>query len=426
MRLGADRVLRRRISQRPSEGERPGVRSASMGPTGVVVVVLLVVVLLADGCVVTKSWSWLRVIGPAAATRTTGRGRGQPPGRAPVTPQAGRRERGHLLGVVEPTGRRADRSRAAGVRGTATPASPQDARLPAMAERRDEMVAAQYFAAVAGMAAMRHCLTRPSAVRARLDDVCRLVEHLDEFPNDLVVPVIEHDLTSGYDAWAEHYDGPNPAVEADAVVVHDLLAAVPPGIALDAACGTGRHSRHLADRGFEVIGVDANATMLARAEAKVPVGDFRLGDLGALPVDDTSVDVVVCSLALTHVSDLGPALAEFARVVRPRGIVIVSDVHPLYVAFGGAAVFPTASERFELHYVPNLVHPVSEYVRAAVDAGLLIRECREPVVPDVAITTNPAHSVVPEAVRQAFEGLPFLLVWRFERAEGPPASRPGA
>jgi hypothetical protein len=71
MRLGAGRVLRRRISQRSSERERPGVRSASMGPTGVVVVVLLVVVLLADGCVVTKSWSWLRVIGPAAATRTT-------------------------------------------------------------------------------------------------------------------------------------------------------------------------------------------------------------------------------------------------------------------------------------------------------------------------------------------------------------------
>jgi SAM-dependent methyltransferase len=289
-----------------------------------------------------------------------------------------------------------------------------------MAERRDEMVAAQYFSAVAGMAAMRHCLTRPSTVRERLDDVCRVVEHLDEFPNDLVIPVVEHDLTSGYDAWAEHYDGPNPAVEADAVTVHDLLAVLPAGIALDAACGTGRHSRHLADRGFEVIGVDANATMLARARAKVPAGDFRLGDLGALPVDDAAVDVVVCSLALTHLPELGPALAEFARVVRPGGTIIVSDVHPLYVTFGGAAVFPTASEGFELHFVPNLVHPVSDYVRAALDAGLLIRECREPVVPDVAITTNPAHAVVPDAVRQAFEGLPFLLVWRFERTAASP------
>jgi ubiquinone/menaquinone biosynthesis C-methylase UbiE len=291
-----------------------------------------------------------------------------------------------------------------------------------MAERRDEMVAAQYFTAVAGMAAMRQCLLRPSTVRERLDDVRRVVEHLDEFPNDLVIPVVEHDLTAGYDAWAAHYDGPNPAVEADAVVVHDLLAALPPGDALDAACGTGRHSRHLADRGFDVIGVDANRTMLAVAEAKVPEGDFRVGDLGALPVDDAAVDVVVCSLALTHMSDLGPVFAEFARVVRPGGTVIVSDMHPHYVTFGGAAVFPTGSEAFELHFVRNLVHPVSTYVGAALDAGLLIRECHEPAVPEDAITTNPAHAVVPDAVRQAFEGLPFLLVWTLERP-GPAAGQ---
>jgi ubiquinone/menaquinone biosynthesis C-methylase UbiE len=289
-----------------------------------------------------------------------------------------------------------------------------------MAERRDEMVAAQYFAAVAGMAAMRHCITSPSIVRERLDDVCRVVKGLDEFPNNLVIPVIEHDLASGYDAWAPVYDGPNPAVEVDDGVVRDLLAAVPPGVALDAACGTGRHSRHLADRGFEIIGVDANRTMLARAEAKVPGGDFRVGDLRALPVDDAAVDVVVCSLALSHVPEVGPVLAEFARVVRPGGTVIVSDMHPLYVTFGGAAVFPAASEGFELHFVPNLVHPVSDYVRAAVDAGLVIRECHEPVVPDGAITGNPAHAVMPDAVRQAFDGLPFLLVWRFERTAASP------
>jgi ubiquinone/menaquinone biosynthesis C-methylase UbiE len=281
-------------------------------------------------------------------------------------------------------------------------------------ERRDEMVAAQYFAAVAGMAAMRHLLTRPSTVRPRLDDVSRVVGSLDTFPNDLVIPVVEHDVTSGYDAWAENYDGPNPAVEADAAVVQELLAALPAGVALDAACGTGRHSRHLADRGFEVIGVDANRTMLARAEAKVPDGDFRVGDLRALPVEDAAVDVVVCSLALTHVPELGPALAEFARVVRPGGTIIVSDVHPQSVSFGGAAVFPAASDGFELHFVPNLRHPVSEYVRAVLDAGLAIRECREPAFPELAITSNPAYAVVPDAVRQAFEGLPFLLVWKLE------------
>ena len=279
------------------------------------------------------------------------------------------------------------------------------------------MVAAQYFAAVAGMAAMRYCLTEPSLVRARLDDMRAVVEGLDHFPNNLVIPQIEYDVAEGYDAWAPRYDGPNPAVETDEIEVHSLLEHVKGQVAVDAACGTGRHSAYLHQRGFDVIGVDANRSMLALAEAKVPQADFRVGDLAALPVDDDAVDLVVCSLALTHVPTLEPVMAEFARVVRPGGCVVVSDVHPTAVMFGGAAVFPTDSERFELHYVRNTVHAVSDYVGAAAAAGLVVSECREPLVPEGAITANPAHAVVPDAVRQAFTGLPFLLVWRLDRPQ---------
>lgn len=62
---------------------------------------------------------------------------------------------------------------------------------------------------------------------------------------------------------------------------------------------------------------------------------------------------------------------------------------------------------------------MSAYVGAAVGAGLAIRERREPVMPAAAITGNPAHATVPAAVQQAFDGLPFLLVWRLERVEAP-------
>src|SRR5215207_9295221 len=113
---------------------------------------------------------------------------------------------------------------------------------PAVPVRRDTLVAAQYFTAVAGMAAMRSCLTGPSAVRDRLEDVRRVVEHLDEFPNNLEIPVIEYDVDEGYTAWAPRYDGPNPAVEAESPVVRSILERAPRGAALDAACGTGRHA----------------------------------------------------------------------------------------------------------------------------------------------------------------------------------------
>ena len=286
-----------------------------------------------------------------------------------------------------------------------------------MPPRRDTLIAAQYFVAVAGMAAMRSCLTRPSAARGLLQDVRGVVGHLDEFPNDLEIPVLEHDVAEGYAAWAPVYDGPNPAVEAETPVVREILSRAPRGAALDAACGTGRHAAHLRELGYDVVGVDATEAMLDVARAKVPDATFHVGTLEALPVEDRSVDVVTCSLALTHVEDIVPVVAEFARVLRPGGWAVLADVHPLTTTFGGAAVFPSGEEGLLLPYVPNLVHLASEYVMAARAAGLEVAECHEPPVPEAAIVTNPAYAVLPDAVRAAFEGLPFLLIWRLTRSQ---------
>jgi ubiquinone/menaquinone biosynthesis C-methylase UbiE len=280
---------------------------------------------------------------------------------------------------------------------------------------RDTLIAAQYFAAVAGTAAMRRCLTRPSSVLDRLEDVRQVTAHLDEFPNNLEIPVIEYGTDEGYAAWAPRYDGPNPAVDLSRSVVADLLGAAPPGSALDAACGTGGQAAQLVELGYEVTGVDASEAMLDVARTNVPAATFHQGLLQSLPVADASVDVVTCSLALTHVPDLGPVLAEMARVLRPGGSVVLADIHPTAVSLGGAAIFPTGEEGFQLAFVRNLVHQVEAYVMAAVAAGLLVAECREPRYPEAAIMTNPAYAVVPDAVRQAFDDMPFLLAWRLTK-----------
>ena len=292
--------------------------------------------------------------------------------------------------------------------------------VPVMGEvHRDSFVAGEYFAGIAGMAAMRAILSRPSEGRPRIAEIREVIRTWNEFPNNVEIEVVEHDVDSGYTAWAPVYDGPNPALEAEQPVVHEMLAGLERGSALDAGCGTGRHAGFLAAEGFDVIGVDATEAMLGVARTNHPEVEFRQGRFEALPLDDASVEVVTSALAVCHAPDLDVVFREFARVLRPGGSAIVSDPHPTTVQFGGVAGFrdqaadPTAG--FTLPFVPNLHHPMHTYVNAAVAAGFEIEECREPTFPRAGMEMNPAYAVLPDAVTQAFGGLPFIVVWRLRK-----------
>jgi ubiquinone/menaquinone biosynthesis C-methylase UbiE len=281
--------------------------------------------------------------------------------------------------------------------------------------RTHTLLAGEYFLGVQGMAIMRTILQDATTARPRADETRGILAGFDEFPNSLTIEMTEHGVGDGYTRWAPQYDGPNPAIETETPVVNPMLEAVPPGRALDAACGTGRHAATLAALGHDVVGIDANDAMLAVARAKVPSADFRAGRLEALPVDDASVDLAVCSLALTHVPDLAPVVAELGRVVRPGGTVVLSDIHPTNTLFGGIAAFTGEDITQGIPYVLNLTHHVSEYVAAFVAAGLRIDECVETLVDDTIVRSIPSHAIHPDATRHAFLGLPHLLIWRLER-----------
>lgn len=285
-----------------------------------------------------------------------------------------------------------------------------------MVVHRDELISAQYFLAVAGVAAMRRILISPTEVLPRLDDARRVIEGLDEFPNNIRIPVVECDVVEGYNAWAAIYDSrPNAATELDTRLVRTLLEPLPRGRALDAACGTGRQTIVLTELGYEVEGIDLNETMLAIARDRIPTAGFRQGRLDALPYDDAAFDLAVCSLALTHVAELLPALRELARVVRPGGYAVLSDMHPVTVHMGITAGFPAPELGAAIAQVRNLLHEVSEYINGFVATGWEMCQCLEPAMPDDAITSHPAYPVVPDAVREAFDGLPFLLIWKLRR-----------
>ena len=225
---------------------------------------------------------------------------------------------------------------------------------------------------------------------------------------------IEHDVVSGYARWAPVYDAPgNPLIELEQPAAREILAEWPAGLRiLDAACGTGRHTLHLAGLGHQVNGVDQSHEMLATAARKaagtrVPV-PFTLGSTSSLPFPTDSYDAAVCSLLFDHLPTIDPTVAELARVVRPGGRLLISNIHPSMSIVGANAAFRDVND--ESRFMRSHVHPVSTYLRAFRDHGLTVQRCVEPEW-HIDLAMAKFGYVDEPVVRAAVVGLPMALIW---------------
>jgi SAM-dependent methyltransferase len=274
----------------------------------------------------------------------------------------------------------------------------------------------EFLVAVEGLALFRTLVEGgDETAAARIDEVRRIVGFEEESTYGLGTDVPELDPRAGYARWSATYDRPgNPLISVEQPVVWALLGALPPGRALDAACGTGRHAAHLAALGHEVTGVDESPEMLEIARARVPSARFLEGDLRALPVEDVEFDVAVCALALGHCADLAAPVAELARTVRAGGQIVLSDLHPGMSVAGGQALFESGDG--SLAFVREHPHLHGEYLDAFGAFGLDIVRCVEPRFgPDEAGMQGMAAHFIPEATQAAFAGMPGALIWQLER-----------
>ena len=94
---------------------------------------------------------------------------------------------------------------------------------------------------------------------------------------------------------------------------------------IDAACGVPHFFKYwLADNCDSVLAVDADPEL---ANIKAPNNmEVHVGDIANMPAGDMSTDVVFCISVLEHVPPAQrlPILAEFARVLKPQGLAIIS------------------------------------------------------------------------------------------------------
>ncbi len=97
-------------------------------------------------------------------------------------------------------------------------------------------------------------------------------------------------------------------------------------VAVDFGCGAGRSTRFLRRYGFEAVGVDIAAEMIANARTLDPAGDYRLiqdGDLGG--IDDRSCDLVLSAFTFDNIPTRElklRSLREIARLLKPTGRMV--------------------------------------------------------------------------------------------------------
>lgn len=99
----------------------------------------------------------------------------------------------------------------------------------------------------------------------------------------------------------------------------------------DVGCGEGYLTVEAAGWASHVVGIDRSDDVLERAKAlaarrKVNNIEWKKGDLLRLPLRDGTVDVAMLSQSLHHASDPERAVAEAARIIKPKGRLLILDL----------------------------------------------------------------------------------------------------
>lgn len=160
---------------------------------------------------------------------------------------------------------------------------------------------------------------------------------------------------------------------------------------LDVGCGPGVALAPLAQRfpDAEIVALDLALPMLQLAVVDAPAAArFVCADAQALPLADASVDLVHSSLCLQWCDDPGLALAEFARVLRPGGVLLLATFGPgtlkeLRAAFAAVDAVPHVSRFVDMHDIGD---------------GLLATGFRDPVLErdDFTLTYGDARTLMRE------------------------------
>jgi len=182
------------------------------------------------------------------------------------------------------------------------------------------------------------------------------------------------EVTDAYSRRAEEYIDVLGSVDAmhpsDRQLIESWGDSVD-GPALDAGCGPGHWTSHLARRRLDIHGVDLVPAFIEHARSTHPGVRFEIGSIDATGEPDGSLGGVLSwySTIHHHPSRIAAPIAEFARVLRPGGALLLGF-------FDGPAV-----ERFDHAVAPAYRWPAADLESLVQTHGFEVRETHRRTAP---------------------------------------------
>jgi malonyl-CoA O-methyltransferase len=180
-----------------------------------------------------------------------------------------------------------------------------------------------------------------------------------------------------YALWAQNYraEAHNTLMNIEQRAMQALMPILTNKVVLDLACGTGRYGKLAHTQNAKrVIGLDNSHAMLRSAQ--IEIESVAEATTEHLPLPSNSVDVVLCGLALGHLPSLNNSIQEIGRILKPKGIALISDFHPFQYLSGARRTFMGSDGN---HYaVEHYAHLYSNYHTAFTQAQLAIIAISEP------------------------------------------------
>jgi len=216
------------------------------------------------------------------------------------------------------------------------------------------------------------------------------------------------------DWWIEGFTaGADPEYEEQIIPLVLMELAGEPSV-LDVGCGEGQLARAIAaaSPGVRVAGVDPTERQIEVARERGGDVDYHVAPADALPFADQTFAAVLACLVFEHIDDVDGAIREVTRVLRPGGTFLFLLNHPLlqtpnsgwiddqildppeqYWRVGAYLDEAVTFEEVEPGVRIRFVHrPLSRYINALAESGLMLERMHEPRPPAGFLDRSPDYA----------------------------------